>query len=80
VAKLSIFHDFNNYLQKVSSMKIVLSNFGIIMMLFLLIGCTSETTAPVPVEAPVMPPQDSGAGKNTKSRIPPQTGKVPASK
>lgn len=80
VAKFSTFHDFNIHLQKVSSMKIVLSNLGIIMMLFLLGGCGSETSAPVPVEAPAMPPQDSGAGKNIKSRIPPQTGKAPASK
>lgn len=80
VAKFSTFHDFSIRLQKVSLMKIVLSNLGIIMMLFLLVGCGSETSAPVPVEAPAMPPQDSGAGKNIKSRIPPQTGKAPASK
>ena len=61
-------------------MKIVFSNLGIIMMLFLLVGCGSETSAPVPVEVPVMPPQDSGAGKNIKSRIPPQTGKAPVNK
>jgi len=50
------------------------------VLLFSLIGCGAEPPAPVPVEGPVTPPQDSGAGKNIKSRIPPQPGKAPASK
>ena len=61
-------------------MKSALRSFGVIVLLFSLIGCGAEPPAPVPVEGPVTPPQDSGAGKNIKSRIPPQTGKAPASK
>lgn len=61
-------------------MKSALRSFGIIMLLFSLIGCGAEPPAPVPVEGTVTPPQDSGAGKNIKSRIPPQPGKTPVSK
>ncbi len=61
-------------------MRSALRNFGVIVLLFSLIGCGAEPPAPVPVEGSVTPPQDSGAGKNIKSRIPPQTGKLPASK
>jgi hypothetical protein len=50
------------------------------VLLLSLNGCGTEPSAPVPGEGPVTPPQDSGAGKNIKSRIPPQTGKVPANK
>ena len=65
---------------KVTKMRSALRSFGIMVLLFSLIGCGAEPPAPVPVEGPVTPPQDSGAGKNIKSRIPPQTGKQPASK
>jgi len=61
-------------------MRSALRSFGVIVLLFSLIGCGAEPPAPVPVEGPVTPPQDSGAGKNIKSRIPPQTGKAPVSK
>ena len=65
---------------KVTKMRSALRNFGVIVLLFSLIGCGGEPPAPVPVEGPVTPPQDSGAGKNIKSRIPPQPGKAPVSK
>jgi len=65
---------------KVIKMRSALRRFGIMVLLLSLNGCGAEPPAPVPVEAPAMPPQDSGAGKNIKSRIPPQTGKAPASK
>lgn len=65
---------------KVIKMRSVLRSFGIMVLLFSLIGCGAEPPAPPPVEQPVTPPQDSGAGKNIKSRIPPQTAKAPASK
>lgn len=65
---------------KVFKMRSALRNFGIMVILLSLIGCGTEVPAPVPVEGSVTPPQDSGAGKNIKSRIPPQTGKLPASK
>ena len=61
-------------------MRSALRSFGIMVLLLSLIGCGAEPPAPVPVEGPVTPPQDSGAGKNIKSRIPPQTGNAPASK
>jgi predicted small lipoprotein YifL len=65
---------------KVIKMRSAVRRFGILVLLLSLNGCGTEPPAPVPVERPVTPPQDSGAGKNIKSRIPPQTGKVPASK
>jgi len=65
---------------KVTKMRSALRSFGIMVILLSLTGCGTEVPAPVPVEGPVAPPQDSGAGKNIKSRIPPQTGKMPASK
>ena len=65
---------------KVIKMRSALRSFGIMVLFFSLIGCGAEPPAPVPVEGPVTPPQDSGAGKNIKSRIPPQPGKAPASK
>lgn len=55
-------------------MRSALRSFGIMVLLFSLIGCGAEPPAPIPVEQPAEPPQDSGAGKNIKSRIPPQTG------
>ena len=65
---------------KVTKMRSVLRNFGIMVLLLSLNACGTEPPAPVPEEGLVTPPQDSGAGKNIKSRIPPQTGKLPASK
>ena len=65
---------------KVTKMRSVLRNFGIMVLLLSLNACGTEPPAPVPVEGQVTPPQDSGAGKNIKSRIPPQTGKIPAGK
>ena len=65
---------------KVTKMRSVLRNFGIMVLLLSLNACGTEPPAPVPEEGQVTPPQDSGAGKNIKSRIPPQTGKAPASK
>ncbi len=61
-------------------MKSVLRNLGIMGLLFLSIGCGPEPPVPVPMDGSVIPPEDSGAGRNFKSRIPPQTGKAPASK
>ena len=61
-------------------MRSVLRNFGIMVLLLSLNACGTEPPAPVPEEGQVTPPQDSGAGKNIKSRIPPQTGKIPAGK
>ena len=55
-------------------MRSALRNFGVIVLLFSLIGCGAEPPAPVPVEGPVTPPHDSGAGKDIKSRIPRQSG------
>jgi predicted small lipoprotein YifL len=55
-------------------MKSALRNFGVVVLLFSLIGCGAETPAPITVEQPVTPPQDSGAGKDIKSRIPRQPG------
>ncbi len=55
-------------------MKSALRSFGVIVLLFSMIGCGAETPAPTPVEQPVTPPQDSGAGKDIKSRIPRQPG------
>ena len=65
---------------KVIKMRSTLRRFGIMVLLLSLNGCGTEPSAPVPGEGSVTPPQDSGAGKNIKSRIPPQTGKAPASK
>ena len=59
---------------KVTKMRSALRNFGVIVLLFSLIGCGGETPTPTPVEQPVTPPQDSGAGKDIKSRIPRQPG------
>ncbi|MSR49667.1 MAG: hypothetical protein EXS07_06425 [Gemmataceae bacterium] len=53
-------------------MRSALRSFGIMVLLLSLTGCGTEPPAPVPVEEPVTPPQDSGAGKNIKSRIPRQ--------
>lgn len=55
-------------------MKSALPSFGIMVLLFSLIGCGAEPPAPIPMEQPAEPPQDSGAGKNIKSRIPRQPG------
>ena len=63
---------------KVFKMRSGLLKFGIMVLILSLNACGTEP--PAPAELPVTPPQDSGAGKNIKSRIPPQTGKVPASK
>ncbi len=65
---------------KVTKMRRALRSFGIMVLLLSLNACGTEPPAPAPVEGPVTPPQDSGAGKNIKSRIPPQTGKMPAGK
>lgn len=66
---------------KVIKMRRALRGFGIMVLLLSLNACGTESPAPpVPVEGQVTPPQDSGAGKNIKSRIPPQTGKMPTSK
>jgi predicted small lipoprotein YifL len=59
---------------KVTKMRSALRSFGIMVLLFSLIGCGAEPPAPIPVEQPAEPPQDSGAGKNIKSRIPRQPG------
>ena len=59
---------------KVTKMRSALRNFGVIVLLFSMIGCGAETPAPTLVEQPVTPPQDSGAGKDIKSRIPRQPG------
>jgi len=61
-------------------MKSILRNLGTIPFVFLLVGCGSEVSSPMAKDGPSMPPQDSGAGKNMKGRIPPQTGKTPANK
>ena len=61
-------------------MRSALRSFAIMVLLLSLNACGTEHPAPVPVEGPVTPPQDSGAGKNIKSRIPPQPGKAPVSK
>ena len=55
-------------------MRSALRNFGVIVLLLSLVGCGAETPTPTPVEQPVTPPQDSGAGKDIKSRIPRQPG------
>ncbi|MEY4947055.1 MAG: hypothetical protein RIR22_1756, partial [Planctomycetota bacterium] len=51
-------------------MRSALRSIGVMVILLSLIGCGTEVPAPVPVEGSVTPPQDSGAGKNIKSRIP----------
>lgn len=55
-------------------------NLGIMLVIFLFVGCGSQPHDHGAKEAPSMPPQDSGAGKNMKGRIPPQPGKAPANK
>jgi predicted small lipoprotein YifL len=59
---------------KVFKMRSALRSIGVVVLLFCLIGCGAETPAPTLVEQPVTPPQDSGAGKDIKSRIPRQPG------
>lgn len=55
-------------------MKNKVFNLQVIFLCFILIGCGSDVPVSPPVDVPTMPPQDSGAGKNIKSRIPRQPG------
>ncbi len=57
-------------------MKWIKFNLGITLVLFVLVGCGAESPPVATPEQPANPPQDSGAGKNIKSRIPPN--KAPA--